>query len=241
MNKVLIVSALFIMYGLHGNAQSEKKLIREGNKFYKEGAFEKAEISYQKASDKNPLNDKALFNLGSARFQQNNFTDATNQFSKVAEMSKSADVESKANYNAANSLMSQKKFAESIPLYKKALKLNPNDDDARYNLAYAMQMLKKQQEQEKNKDNEKNKNKDDQKDQEKQDKEKQDKEQQKDQNNQQKEQGEQQKDQKQQQQLSKEDAERMLQALTGEEKKTMEKLNEQKVKSAKRIAREKDW
>ncbi|MBK8414246.1 MAG: tetratricopeptide repeat protein [Bacteroidetes bacterium] len=50
-------------------------------------------------------------------------------------------------HNLGNSMVKAQKYAESIDAYKKALKLNPADNDTRYNLAYAQAMLRKQQEQ----------------------------------------------------------------------------------------------
>lgn len=242
MKKILIFIAIVLVSSVL-QAQKERQLIREGNKFYEEGKFSEAEISYQKATDVNPVSDKATYNLGNARYQQNNYEDATNHFKRAAEMSMNPKIEAKALYNAGNSLMSQEKYDESIPLFKQALRLNPDDADARYNLAYAQWKLKQQQQQDQqNKDQNKDQDKDQKEDQQKQDQEKDQKNDQQDK----KEQDQQKQDQKQDQQqnpqqLSKEEAERMLQALTGEEKKTLEKLNEKKVKAASRVSKEKDW
>ncbi|PKP52877.1 MAG: hypothetical protein CVT92_06815 [Bacteroidetes bacterium HGW-Bacteroidetes-1] len=241
MNKILIGFILIAGFSYQGLAQSEKKLIREGNKFYKDGAFDKAEISYQKATDKNPVNNKALFNLGNARYKQDNFEDAANHFGKVAEMSRTPEVESKALYNAANSYMSQQKYAESIPLFKQALRINPQDEEARYNLAYAMQKLQQQQDQQQDQNKDKNQNDQDKEQQDQQDKQDPQNDQKQDQQQQNEQQSSQNQQNAQQPQLTKEDAERMLQALTGEEKKTMEKVNEQKIRAIRSATREKDW
>ncbi|MBS4060859.1 MAG: tetratricopeptide repeat protein [Bacteroidetes bacterium] len=243
MNKLFVIILLSALFSFQAFSQSEKGLIRKGNKQYKEGAFDKAEVDYQKATEQNPRSDKAFFNLGNARYQQQSFEDATNHFSRVAEMSNNPKMEAKALFNAGNSLMSQEKYAESIPMFKQALRLDPDDEEARYNLSYAMwKMQQQEQQQDQNQDQNKDQNQDDQKDQEKQDEQSQD---QQDNEQQQNEQNDEKSDQKQQQsqqpQMSKEDAERMLQALTGEEKKTLEKLNENRVKTGPRSVRDKDW
>ena len=69
----------------------------------------------------------------------------------------------------------------------------------------------------------------------------QDQEQQQDQQQNQDQQQQQQQQQQQNQQMSKEDAQRMLDALENQEKKTMEKVNEQKVRQQPKKKSDKDW
>ena len=52
-------------------------------------------------------------------------------------------------YNLGNSLLKANKLQESIDAYKSSLKLRPDNPEAKYNLAYAQDLLKKQQEQQK--------------------------------------------------------------------------------------------
>ena len=69
----------------------------------------------------------------------------------------------------------------------------------------------------------------------------QDQEQQQDQQQNQDQQQQQQQQQQQNQQMSKDDAQRMLDALENQEKKTMEKVNEQKVRQQPKKKSDKDW
>ena len=80
-----------------------------------------------------------------------------------------------------------------------------------------------------------------QQNQEQQQQDQQDQEQQQDQQQNQDQQQQQQNQQQQQQQMSKEDAQRMLDALENQEKKTMEKVNEQKVRQQPKKKSDKDW
>ncbi len=244
--------------------QSAKKLVRRGNSAYEKNNFTEAEVKYKKAIDKNPDYYKPKFNLGDAFYQDKNYKDADSLFTEVAATAKDKDVKAKAWYNKGNSLLNQKQYEKSIEAFKNALRLNPDDSAAKYNLEYARKKLKKQKQQQKqqqkNKKNKKN-NKDNkqQQDKNKKDKQKQDKqkekkdnkeqnkkEQQKKQQNQQKQnkQGDQQKQQqqpKQKQQISKQEAKRMLDALKNDEKKTLMKLQRQKAKAARRKTKDIDW
>ena len=138
--------------------------------------------------------------------------------------------------------MEQRKYGESINAYENALRLNPGDEDTKYNLAYAQRMLRQQQN---NKQNNQNKNQNQKKQdqqqqqqQQQQQKEQQQKEQQ--QQQEQKQQQEQQQKQAQKGQMSKEDAERMLEALKNDELKTLEKVNKKQTQGAP-VKIEKDW
>lgn len=230
-------------------AQSDKKLIRKGNKDFENSEYQQAEKNYSKALETNPSSNNAAFNLGASRYVQENFEEAAKDFNKAASMSLKAEKEAEALYNLGNSMMSLEKYQESIEAYKQALRLQPENENARYNLAYAQWKLKEQQDQQQdqNQDQQQDQNQDQQDQQEQnqdQQEQNQDQQQEQQQNQQQADTDQQQQQQGQQpqpQQLTKEDAERMLQALQNNEKKTMDKVNEQKVKSAARISKEKDW
>jgi tetratricopeptide (TPR) repeat protein len=262
MKRQFIISVILGLLAINLFAQSEKKMVREGNSQFEEGKFSEAEIEYRKALDKKPGYFKGTFNLGDAMYEQENYEESGKLFAEVAEGVHPDAQKADAWYNLGNSLMSQQKYQESIEAYKNALRLKPDDQDAKYNLAYAQKKLKEQQQQQQNQEQNKDKNKDQDKDKQKQDKKDQDKkdqdknqdkdkqdqnkdkQDQQDQNKDNKDQGDQQKDKNQQpqpQQISKEDAQRMLEALKNDEKKTLQELQKQKAKAAKSKKTDIDW
>lgn len=235
-------------------AQSEAKLIRRGNKDFKEKDFKAAEIKYRKSLEKNNKSLKGEFNLADALYQQEDYENAAKLFQDLGKKEMEAGEMAEVFHNLGNTFLETDKYKESIEAYKEALRKNPYDQDTRYNLEYARQKLKEQEEQEKQdqQDQDKDQDKDkDQKDQDKQDQDKKDQDQDKDKQDQdQKDQKQdddpnQKKDQKDQQQqpkqISKQDAERMLSALKNNEKKTIEKIKKNKAKAAKATKTEKDW
>ena len=144
-----------------------------------------------------------------------------------------------ARYNMGNSLLMNNKLDESIDAYKEALRNNPGDLETKYNLLYAMNLKKKQEEQKKNQDKNKDQNKDQDKNKDKnQD---QNKDQKKDQNKNQDQQNKDQQQQPQQSKISKQNAEQMLQALENSEKKTQEKVKKIQAMKAQSKKVEKDW
>lgn len=223
-------------------AQKEKKFIFEGNKQYAAGNYSEAEKSYARALIKNKDSYKATFNLGNAYYQQGKYEEAAQQFQLLTHRATSKDSLAKAYHNLGNALMQLKKYQEGANAYKNALKNNPNDEDTRYNLAYAQQMLKQQQQQNKdNKDKKDDKDNKDQKDEEnKDDKDKEKKEQdKKDQEEKDKKDENKEEEKPKKEEISKEDAQRLLDALQNDEKNLQDK--HKKGKTGVKIQIEKDW
>jgi len=219
-------------------AQSTRGLVNDGVNLYNEKKFSDAEVNFKKGTEKNPESFEAKFNLGDTYYKQQRYDEAIKSFQSALANAKTDEEKAKIYHNIGNSLLKAQKIKESIGAYEESLKLNPNDQETKYNLSYALNMLKNQnQNQKQNQKNDKNKdqNKDQQKQnqdqQKKQDQQKQD---QQKQNQQQPQQNQKQKEQK----ISKEEAERILDALKNNEKdlqKQLRRVRGQKVKT------EKDW
>jgi tetratricopeptide (TPR) repeat protein len=219
---------LFTLSCIDSFSQKENALLRQGNRKFENGDFKAAEKDYRKALELNKESVKGQFNLGTAVYQNNNYEEATKIYSNLAEKNADRDVKSNVFHNLGNSYLQSKEYEKSILAYKNALMSNPKNVDTKYNLEYAKMMLKKQQQQQQQqqKDNKDQKDdKKDQKDQKDQDQNKKD---------------DQQKQPQDQKKISKEDAERMLEALKNDEKNTMQKVKKQKAK-VQVIGIEKDW
>ncbi len=229
-NRTYLVLLSCLLVSISVSAQSDRSLIRDGNAAYKEKKYTEAEKDYKASIDKNPKTYAGNFNLGNSLYKQKKYEDAAKQYMQSIGVDGDKASQSAGYYNLGNAYLKGEKYQESVDAYKMALRLNAKDENARYNLAYALAKLRQKQEQDKK--DQKDQNKQDKKDQNKQQQQKD--QQQKDQqqkNQQQKDQ--QQKDQqkkeqaKQQQQnkpkISKEDAERMLEALKNDEKNLQKK------------------
>jgi len=233
---IIMISSLFLLYSVAINAQADRKYIRQGNREYEKSNFSESEISYRKAVDNNKQSPNAVFNIGDALYKQNKFEDAGKQFIENANLNEDKEKKSASFFNLGNSLLQAKKIEESIEAYKNSLKLNPGSREAKYNLAYAQDLLQQQKQQQQNQYQNKEDNK---KDQQKQNDKNQD--QQKDQNNKdQQDKQQQEQEQKQQQGISKDDAQRLLNALANDEKNVQEKVKLAKAAKAK-VKTVKNW
>jgi len=213
-------------------AQADKKFIRQGNREYEKSRYSESEILYRKALDKNKQSADAVFNAGDALYKQEKYEDAGKQFIENINLNEDRNKKSAGFYNLGNSFLKSNKLKESIDAYKNSLRLNPQNLEAKYNLAYAQDLLQQQQQQQQNQDQQ----------QQKQDKNNQDqnKEKEQDQSDNKEQQDQQQQPQQDDQAISKEDAERILNALENDEKNVQEKVK--LAKAAKnRVRSAKNW
>lgn len=226
-----------------GLAQSAYQPIREGNEAYKKNDYLSAEEFYRNSIRKDASLRESAFNLGNSLYRQEKYEDAARYFSQAADKSATKQLKSEAFHNLGNAHLKNQKLEEAIAAYKNALINDPQNEDSRYNLAYAMQQQQQQQEQEQQEQNEEQK--EDEQDENKEEEQNQEQEQEQNKEEEQKQQEEEeqkqeQQQQKKEQQLSREDAERILEALNNKEKEIQEDLKKKKVKEVD-IKIEKDW
>jgi len=146
---VLIAVICILLCPVWTNAQGSKTLIRKGNDAYEKKDYGNAITNYQQATEKNPADAIAPFNLGNALYRSRKTDEAIAAYGQAAEKAVQKDDRSKAWYNKGVVLQNAQKLPECIDAYKRSLKLNPADEDARQNLQKALQQQKQQQQQEK--------------------------------------------------------------------------------------------
>ena len=222
---LLFISLTSYLSPLTTNAQSDRQMIRQGNKLYRKGNVAEAEVSYRKAVESNERNAQANYNLGNALMGQRKDSLAITQLEKAAKLETNPLRRAQAYHNMGVICQQHRMFGEAIEAYKEALRNNPTDNETRYNLALCKRQQQDQQQDQnqQNKDNKDNKDKQDQQKQEQQQK-----------------QDEQKQEQQQKQQMSKENAEQLLNAAMQEEKQTQERMKKAQQQPQKRRL-EKNW
>ncbi len=262
--KILLCLVLISLSAGHPSiyAQDYRSNTRKGNKVYDKKQYSDAEILYRKALVSDSIFYKAQYNLGDALYKDKRYDEAVNYYNKVLENpTADASAKAKAYYNMGNSYLqsgldnrtdpaAMEKFKNAISSYQNSLKINPKDNDAKYNLSYAKKMLQQMQQQNQQQQNQNQQQQNQQQQQDKNNKDNKDKNEQQNKDNQQQNQNQQQeqqqnKDQQQQrpqgadknQEQKKKDAERILDAVKNNEKKTLDK-QKVKVRGGKI---EKDW
>jgi len=226
MIRSFLVSLSFILV-FASPAFSQKQVrqeLKKGNKEYKQEKYTEAEINYRKALETNARSTDAAYNLGNALYKQSKFPEAGQQYEAALSRETDKELSAAGFHNIGNIFMSNQDYQKSIEAYKKSLRLNPNDDETRYNLALAQKLLEDQQQDNQDQDNQ-DQNKDEQQQQD----------QQQQQDNQ---------DQQQQQnpnEMQKENAEQILDAMMQNERNTQEKVKAEQAKQQKQRKTDKNW
>ncbi|TVR40741.1 MAG: tetratricopeptide repeat protein [Bacteroidia bacterium] len=132
---------VLLFFGGSIYAGDGRQLIREGNSLFQEGRFEEAEDKYRQALEAGADQFAALFNLGNTLYKQGRLEEAGEIFSGLTHAASSDQKRAKAFHNLGNSFLGAGQIAESIEAYKNALRISPDEEDTRYNLAYALNLL----------------------------------------------------------------------------------------------------
>jgi Ca-activated chloride channel homolog len=137
---------LIVLFSLPGFAiaQNPTQSVLNGNQFYQQSQFDLAEAQYRKALEYDPGNEKAKYNLANALQRQSKYDEAAKLLEDLAGSSKDNSIKSAAYYNQGVANTKIKNLDASIESYKKALRLNPNDKEARENLEKALLQKKNQ-------------------------------------------------------------------------------------------------
>jgi tetratricopeptide (TPR) repeat protein len=202
-------------------------LVKKGNQALKAKDNKKALDLYRQAETEIPESPELNYNLGGALHEEGNFEEAIERFQRSLNTVEPKQ-EASAHYNLGNTYFRQQDYQKAIASYQEALTLNPDDMDSKFNLELSRKMLKEQikPEQQNNQQQQQQNQEQDQQQQQQQNQNQQEQEQQDPQDK--KDQQQQQKSQQpNEQKMSKEDAERILNALKDDEKDIQKKVQRQ--------------
>ena len=220
--------------------------------------FITGEVAYRKAIAIEENKATGSYNLGNAYYKNSKNEEALSRFVDAAKVATTKPQAHQAFHNLGNALMNQKEYSGAVEAYKNALRNNPSDDQSRYNLALAKDLLEKNPPQEGEDDQDKDQDNQDKKDQ--QDKKDDQEKDPKDNQNPEDKKGDEQEDKKEPQepkdpkdeqakqqqqqpadgQLSPQQVKNLLESMNNQEKKVQDKINAKKQKGVK-IKSEKDW
>lgn len=114
---------------------SDLQLLR-GNSKYRSEEFGEALKRYEKADTQDR---KTPFNRGAALYKMGDYSGAEKSYAKLTDPDQVPEgMAPKSYYNLGNSLYKQKRFPEAADAYKRCLMLDPNEEDCRHNLVLAL-------------------------------------------------------------------------------------------------------
>ena len=159
MNKILLI--LMIFCSKYSLSQDKVKLLNKGNEFYQNNEFEKSEYYYKKALEKDNKYYKANINIGHSLFKQaqsliengndtigiDKLKESEAFYSNSIELTKNKKEKAIGYYNLGNSQLLSNQIDKSIESYKNSLRNEPNNLEAKHNLALAQSLQNQQQQQ----------------------------------------------------------------------------------------------
>lgn len=128
------------------------KLMHRGNMEFKARRYNRAATFYLQALRHNPDNSRATFNLADTYLAQGNAQAADSLYNRVTQLEKNRQIRAMAWHNRGyisqtsalhDQQNQQQLLKKAIEEYKQALRLNPHDNETRYNLALCQRQLKK--------------------------------------------------------------------------------------------------
>ncbi len=118
---------------------------KEGERLYNEDRIDEALAKWRDAQIDSPDKKELHYNIGGALHQQKKYEEAFGEYEKSLD-TKDAELQAKAYYNMGNTDYRMGKLPEAIGAYKKALDINPDDEDAKYNIEFIRKKLKEDRE-----------------------------------------------------------------------------------------------
>lgn len=149
-NKYIVL--FFIVFTTSVNAQHWGDSLRVARSAFEAEDFELAYEKFLSAQRLAPDHIDLSKDIATAAYRAEDYKTAEQIFEGAAK--RDAGDAHKKWLNVGNSQLKQENLEGAIESYKNALRQNPNDDRARYNLAQAKRMLQEQQSQKENQKNE---------------------------------------------------------------------------------------
>ena len=223
----IFISVLLLSTAQNIHAQSGRSKVKNANDLFNSQQYEEALNMYRDAELENPESAEIHYNIGNTLYMQGKYDEAFQEYNKVLSAEK-ADLHFRSYYNMGNTLYRMEKLPESILSYTQALRVSPDDLDSKYNLEYVRNKLKEESQ------NPNDGNSQEDQEQQQQDQQQQNKREQENQQDQEQQQGNeenpateepQQQEQQETEEISREEAERILNALQNDEKDLLEQRN----------------
>jgi Ca-activated chloride channel family protein len=134
-----------------------RRLTASGRKAWQGGNHPQALRDFERAAASRPKDPRARFNVADGLYKNGKFDEAATLFRSLGENAKSP-LAGPSQYNLGNTLFQRQDYRNAIQAYREALRLAPDDLDARRNLELALRALEQQKEQEKKNQQNQNQN-----------------------------------------------------------------------------------
>ena len=119
--------------------------VEKGNELYAREEFAQAQKQYEAGRALQPESPQLYFNLADTFYKQGQYDQAENLYQKAASDG-DMQLKSRALHNLGNVKVKKQELDKALDFYRSALRINPEDEDARLNYEHTLNMLQQQQE-----------------------------------------------------------------------------------------------
>ncbi|MFN2211602.1 MAG: tetratricopeptide repeat protein, partial [Anaerolineales bacterium] len=116
-----------------------EKMNQEANQAFAEQAYLEALELYQSAQVKSPQLAEPYFNAANTLYRQGDFSAALEQMQTALQLVDEEGLAESSLYNLGNTLYNAQDLNQAVAAYTQALLLDPNDQEAKYNLELSLQ------------------------------------------------------------------------------------------------------
>ncbi len=113
---------------------------------YREGRYDAALERFMDVQVERPEDPELRLNIGSVHYQRKDYEAAKAAYARAADTA-DPTIRSEALYNLGNTAYREGKLNDAIDFYMGALEENPDDEDAKFNLEFVREEIKRRQEQ----------------------------------------------------------------------------------------------
>ena len=143
---VLLLTALLSSSVAGAQSVTSRRAYRSAVKYTKQNKMSDAEQRYRAALQADSTLIPARYGLAGTLYEQGKYDEAIAEYGRAAEAANNVSAEEAAAlfHNVGDAFMKKKDYAKAAESFKQSLRLNPTDDETRYNLALALKLMPKQ-------------------------------------------------------------------------------------------------
>lgn len=138
-----LVIILTLLLGSSAVAEDYVDLVKKGNESFQQKDYKKALEYYHGAETDLPESLELEYNMAGALYEQGKYEEAVDKYTRALNTDNIA-LEAQTHYNLGNTYTQMGDYQNAIMAYQRALEINPNDLDAKFNLELARKLLKEQ-------------------------------------------------------------------------------------------------
>ncbi len=114
-----------------------------GHESYMAGDYASALDAYQAAREGSPKPAEPYYNEGNVLYRMGEFENAWGVYDESLKFAK-LEVRASGFFNRGNASFQTERYADAVEAYKEALRMDPNDQDAKHNLELALNRFSQQ-------------------------------------------------------------------------------------------------